>query len=273
MTARILDGKALAAEIRARLKAEAAKLPQPPTLACLWAGFDASAASYRSGLAKAALSAGVMLRPIDVGQQDLLATLVDLNRNPAIAGILVQTPLPEAFSTAWVWGLIEPAKDVEGVTPHNQGLALQGEAVCAPCTARAAFELVKSSGVPLKGAEAVVVGRSAIVGKPAAMLLADAGATITLCRSTTRDLAAHTRRAEVLVVAAGKSGLVTPDMIRPGAVVVDVGIHVEGGKVRGDVDPAAAEVAGWISPVPGGVGPLTVAMILERTVAAALARR
>lgn len=272
MSAALLDGKAMAAAIRARLKAEAGRLAAPPGLACVWSGEDASAASYRKGLAKACGEAGVRLLECPVPGTGLLAEIARLNADPAVAALLVQTPFPAGVDEAAVHAAIHPAKDAEGVTPASLGRLLKGEASAAPCTARAAFELAKAGGVPLKGAEAVVIGRSAIVGKPAALLLADAGATVTLCRSTTRDLGFHTRRAEILVVAAGRPGLVGGSMIRPGAVVVDVGINLVDGRVVGDVDAAgAAAAAGWLTPVPGGVGPVTVAMLLERTVAAAVA--
>jgi methylenetetrahydrofolate dehydrogenase (NADP+)/methenyltetrahydrofolate cyclohydrolase len=204
----------------------------------------------------------------------LLAELEALNSDPAVSGILLQTPFPAGVDAGRLWAGLDPRKDAEGISPASLGRALKGEEAQAPCTARAAFALVKASGIDPKGVEAVVVGRSAIVGKPAALLLVDAGATVTLCRSTTRDLASHTRRADVLVVAVGKPGFITGDMIKPGAVVVDVGIHAGGGRLVGDVDfPSVSPVAGWLTPVPGGLGPVTVAMLLERCVAAALARR
>lgn len=277
MPARILDGKTLAAAIRARLRAEAARLAQPPELACLWAGSDPAAASYRKGLAKACAEAGVRLveraLPASADGAMLLAGLEELTRDPDVSGILLQAPLPAGVDAGRLVALLDPCKDAEGISPASLGRALKGEEAQAPCTARAAVALVKASSLDLKGAEAVVVGRSAIVGKPAALLLADAGATVTLCRSTTRALASHTRRADVLVVAVGKPGIVTGDMIKPGAVVIDVGINLVEGRLLGDVDfPSASRSAGWLTPVPGGVGPVTVAMLLERCVAAALAR-
>ena len=268
MTAQILDGRALASALLARLKGETAGLQRPPaTLAVVWMGEDASAASYRKGLAKACAAAGAVLAECGLrssdGESALLAEIRRLNADPVIDGVLVQTPLPAGVSLGKAASLLDPAKDAEGISP-----------AVVPCTARAAFALVQASGVALKGAEAVVVGRSETVGKPTSLLLSDAGCTVTLCRSTTRDLAFHTRRAEVLVVAAGRAGLVRHDMLKPGAVVVDVGIHVVDGKVVGDVDAASASsVAGWLTPVPGGVGPLTSAMIVERAVRSALARR
>ena len=282
MTAKPLDGKALAAALLAGLRTQTTGLKRPPVLAAVWMGDDASAASYRKGLAKACSAAGAVLiergLPADAGEKTLLAEIGRLNADAAVDGILVQTPLPKDVALEAAASALDPAKDAEGIGAVSLGRTLKGDEASAPCTARSAFALVRASGMGLKGVEAVVVGRSETVGKPAALLLADAGCTVALCRSTTRDLAFHTRRAEVLVVAAGKAGLVRGDMLKPGAVVVDVGIHVVDGKVVGDVDAAsAAGVAGWLAPVPGGVGPLTSAMIVERTVRSAarsaLARR
>ena len=274
MPARLLDGKALAQTIRARLREEAAALPSPPVLACLWAGDDPGAAAYRRGLSKACADTGVRFleRPLPgkVGEAQLLEALAALNDAPEVAGILVQTPLPAGVDASRVLAAVDPRKDAEGLSPTSLGLALKGDAAHAPCTARAAFELVRASGIALSGAEAVVVGASDTVGKPAALLLSQARATVTLCRSATRDLAAHVGRAEVLVLAVGRPGLVTGAMLRPGAVVVDVGINTVEGRIVGDADFASAsEAAGWITPVPGGVGPVTVAMLLDRVVASA----
>ncbi len=271
MPAQPLDGKVLAAALLAKLKAETAGLKRPPALAVVWMGADASAASYRRGLAKACAAAGTLLvecgLPAEAGEKALRAEILRLNAEGAVDGVLVQTPLPEGVSLEAAASVLAPAKDAEGISR-----------AVVPCTAQAAFDLARASGVDFRGAEAVVVGRSPTVGKPVTILLSDAGCTVTICRSTTRDLAFHTRRAEILVVAAGKAGLVRGDMLKSGAVVVDVGIHVVDGRVVGDVDAAsAAHVAAWLTPVPGGVGPLTSALIVARAVRAAsrseLARR
>lgn len=278
MTARLLDGKALAATITSRLREEAAALPAPPSLACLWAGEDPGAASYRRGLANACQKAGVSFIPKDleagVSEEDLLGVLRALNADPGVSGVILQTPLPPQVSSDRVVAALDPRKDVEGVSPTSLGMVIKGSADHAPCTARAALALARASGVSLQGAEAVVIGASVTVGKPAALLLLEARATVTVCRRATRDLAAHTRRADILVVAVGSPGLVTGDMIKPGAIVIDVGINrvaTADGKTRlvGDVAFAEAkEVAGAITPVPGGVGPMTIACLLRNTLEA-----
>lgn len=269
MPAKPLDGRALADGILARLKAES----PGAVLGVLWSGDDPSSASYRRGLAKACSKAGMALVEKPTDAAGFLRALDGLNRDAKVSAILVQTPFPPGIDPALVARAIDPEKDAEGVSPASLGLFFKGDASRAPATARAAVALAKASGIDLKGAEAVVVGKSGIVGKPAALLLVEEHATVTICRRATRDLAAHTRRADVLVAAAGSRGLVTAAMVKPGAVVVDVGIHAVGGKVFGDVDPGAAAVAGWLTPVPGGVGPATVAMILERAARCALVRR
>ena len=281
MPARWLDGKVLAAAILARIQGK--PRARPGELACLWMGEDPSAASYRRGLAKACAAAGVRFHerglPAVAGPEALMAELDALNRDPAISGILIQMPLPAALASERVFAAIDPRKDAEGMGPASLGLALKGDAAHAPATARAAFALVLASGMELKGAEAVVVGASDVVGKPVAMLLSQARATVTLCRSAPRDLAGHVRRADILVAAVGKPGFVTGDMVKPGAVVVDVGINAVPGpdgktRIVGDVEFASAsERAGWITPVPGGVGPVTSAMIVERAAQSALAPR
>jgi len=209
--------------------------------------------------------------PATMSEAELLQRIATLNQDPAIHGILVQLPLPPHMDAHKVIEAIAPEKDVDGFHISNAGLLMTGQPLFRPCTPYGVMKMLEAENVPLRGAEAVIVGASNIVGKPMAMLLLAAGATVTLCNSKTRDLAAHTRRADILVVATGKPGIVTGDMIKPGAVVIDVGINRGAdGKLCGDVDFAsAAEVAGAITPVPGGVGPMTIAMLLVNTVEAA----
>ena len=217
--------------------------------------------------------------PDSATAKDLTARLGELNADPTVTGIIVQLPLPEGIDPAKVQLQIDPYKDVEGVNPVNIGMVFEGEPIIAPCTALAVMALVRESGVQIEGAEAVVVGHSRIVGKPVALMLVNELATVTTCHIATRDLASHTRRAEILVVAVGKPGLITADMVKPGAVVIDVGINRiretgPDGELRrrivGDVDfEGASQVAGAISPVPGGVGSVTTAMLLRNTAEAA----
>lgn len=228
-------------------------------------------------------------------REELLGLVADLNRNERCDGILVQSPLPPSLGKRVeqdVFDAIDPRKDVDGFHPHNSGLLLQGRPTLAPCTPSGVIELLERSGVTIAGRRAVVIGRSEIVGKPMALLLLQRDATVTICHSRTKDLASVTREADILVSAIGRPGFVTPDMVKPGAAVVDVGttpssdralvdrlfgagskrlqaFDIKGSTVLGDVDPAVAEVAGALSPVPGGVGPLTIAMLLKNTLAAA----
>jgi methylenetetrahydrofolate dehydrogenase (NADP+)/methenyltetrahydrofolate cyclohydrolase len=205
----------------------------------------------------------------------LSGVIASLNRDPSVSGIMLHLPLPGHLDATAMQYQIDPVKDVEGVNPANIGYVVYGHTLIAPCTALAVIELIKLTGVPLRGAEAVVVGASEIAGKPISLLLTEQMATVTLCHIATRDLAAHTRRAEVLVVAVGKPGLIGADFIREGAVVIDVGINrvtlPDGSKKTvGDVDSGpVSKKAGWVSPVPGGVGPVTVAMLLKNTIRAA----
>jgi methylenetetrahydrofolate dehydrogenase (NADP+)/methenyltetrahydrofolate cyclohydrolase len=204
----------------------------------------------------------------------VFARIAELNADPAVHGILVQLPLPKHFNSNAVLEAIAPAKDVDGFHAENVGALMQGQPRFIPCTPYGVMEMLKSRNVPLKGAEVVIVGRSNIVGKPMAMLLLAQSATVTICHSQTRDLAAHTRRADVLVAAVGRARMITGDMIKPGATVIDVGINrlpaEQGGKLCGDVDfETAREVAGLITPVPGGVGPMTITMLLANTIESA----
>jgi len=211
-------------------------------------------------------------------QEALAAHLRALASDPRVTGIILQLPLPAGLDARAAQGLLDPRKDVEGVHPENLGRTAGARGLLTPCTAAAAVHILEAEGVPLRGAEIVMVGHSEIVGKPAALMLLDRLATVTVCHVGTRDLAAHTRRADVVLVAVGKAGLIRKDMLRPGAVVVDIGINVVddgagGSRVVGDVAPDAAEVAGLLTPVPGGVGPVTVAILLRNTVRAARLQR
>ncbi|MGD9498408.1 MAG: bifunctional 5,10-methylenetetrahydrofolate dehydrogenase/5,10-methenyltetrahydrofolate cyclohydrolase [Armatimonadota bacterium] len=278
MPANILEGKPLADRIRAELADEIAQMDAPPRLVALMVGEDAGARAYAKMQARACEQVGMMyeLRELDPGltQAELLAAIAAANDDPAVNGIILQLPLPEGLDGAAAQGAIDPTKDVDGVHPYNLGLVVQEQPALVPCTAQAVVALIEESGAQLRGAEVVVVGRSVIVGKPAALMLLDRGATVTICRSTTRDLAVHTARAEVLVVAIGRAKMIRGDQIRPGAVVIDVGMNWMDGGYVGDVAfDEAVQVAGVITPVPGGVGPVTVTMLLRNTVEAAKRQR
>jgi len=276
--ARIIDGTALAARIREEVAERVSRLSERgvrPGLAVVLVGDDPASQVYVRNKVAACEKAGLHSikeqYPASMTEAELLARIDALNRDPAVHGILVQLPLPPHMSAHKVIEAIAPEKDVDGFHISNAGLLMTGQPLFRPCTPYGVMKMLESEGVALRGAEAVVVGASNIVGKPMAMLLLAAGATVTLCNSKTRDLGAQTRRADVLVVATGRAGMVDGSMIKPGAVVIDVGINRgEDGKLRGDVDFASAsQVAGAITPVPGGVGPMTIAMLLVNTVEAA----
>lgn len=278
MTARIIDGSALSQRIRDEVAyrvAELAKQGVRPGLAVVLVGDNPASQVYVRNKVLACEKAGLHSvkeqYPATMSEAELLQRIAVLNGDPTIHGILVQLPLPPHMDAHKVIEAIAPEKDVDGFHVSNAGLLMTGQPLFRPCTPYGVMKMLEAEGVALRGAEAVIVGASNIVGKPMAMLLLAAGATVTLCNSKTRDLAAHTRRADVLVVATGKPGIVNGDMIKPGAVVIDVGINRgEDGKLRGDVDfDSAAHVAGAITPVPGGVGPMTIAMLLVNTVEAA----
>ena len=284
MPARIIDGKAVAAEVRAEVAARVAALADRgvvPGFVDLLIGDDPASALYVGMKNKAAAEAGMTAvertLPADATANQALSIIDGLNADPSIAGIIVQSPLP-AGSPIDIFDLqraIDPAKDVDGLHPENQGLLAMGRARFVPATPAGVVELLARTGVDAAGAHAVVVGRSNLVGRPVSILLSQKGrglnATVTLCHTGTRDLASHTRTADILVVAAGQQRAVTAEMVKPGAVVIDVGTNRnEDGKLVGDVDFAGvSEVAGAITPVPGGVGPMTVAMLLANTVTAA----
>lgn len=277
MSAQLIDGIALSSSIRNEItsRTEALKVKGlQPGLAVVLVGEDPASQVYVRNKVNACEKVGfksVMHRmDASTSQQELLAMVESLNGDPTIHGILVQLPLPGHLDSHTVIEAISAEKDVDGFHVSNAGLLMTGKPLFRPCTPYGVMKMLELTGVNLKGAEAVVVGASNIVGKPQAMLLLQAGATVTICNSKTRDLKSHCQRADVLVVATGRPKMITGDMIRPGAVVIDVGINrQEDGKLCGDVDfESAKEVAGWITPVPGGVGPMTITMLLQNTLEA-----
>ncbi|MDK2854946.1 MAG: methylenetetrahydrofolate dehydrogenase / methenyltetrahydrofolate cyclohydrolase [Bacillota bacterium] len=281
MAAEILDGKKVAQEVRAALKEEVARLKAgglTPGLAVVLVGEDPASKVYVKQKEKACREIGfasqVHRLPEDTGEERLLRLIHELNADRAVHGILVQLPLPKQLDANRVVQAIDPAKDVDGFHPFNAGRLAAGLPTVVPCTPRGIIHLLDAYGIPIAGRHAVVVGRSNIVGKPLAQLLLGRDATVTVCHSKTDDLAAFTRTADILVAAVGRPRLITRDMVKPGAVVVDVGINRLPEGIVGDVDfKAVREVAHYITPVPGGVGPLTIAMLLKNTLEAALAGR
>jgi methylenetetrahydrofolate dehydrogenase (NADP+)/methenyltetrahydrofolate cyclohydrolase len=276
--ARVIDGVVAAREVYARLRERVAALGRVnvrPALAAVLVGDNPASRIYLRNKTRACEESGVRSElhelPADCPSQTLLAMIEKLNAERGVHGIIVQLPLPPQLDASLAARTIAPAKDVDGLSWHNLGALMAGQPLFEPCTPRGIMVLLERAGVEIDARQAVVVGRSAIVGKPMALMLMARGATVTICHSRTRDLAAHTRRADILVVAAGRAGLVTGDMVKPGAAVVDVGINrLAGGKLAGDVDFASVRaVAGCITPVPGGVGPMTVAMVIANTVLAA----
>ena len=279
MTARILDGKALGARLRAGLAARIAGLPFKPGLRVVRVGEDPASGIYVRNKDRAAAEAGfdsaTIHLPESTTEADLLAEIARLNADPTVDGILVQLPLPAHIRAEAAIAAVDPRKDVDGFHPLNAGRLAAGEPGLVPCTPRGVMHLLAEAGVTLRGARALVLGRSQIVGRPMAQLLLGADCTVTIAHSRTRDLPAECRRAEILVAAAGRAEMVRGDWIAPGAVVIDVGINrLPDGKLEGDVAYAEAlGHAGAITPVPGGVGPMTIACLLENTLEAALARR
>ncbi|MDR0528542.1 MAG: bifunctional methylenetetrahydrofolate dehydrogenase/methenyltetrahydrofolate cyclohydrolase FolD [Zoogloeaceae bacterium] len=278
MTAQILDGKALAEQLRTTFKTRVAALMARntcPGLAVILAGEDPASQVYVRNKVNACEAADVfsqkIIFPADVPQNALLAKIAELNADAAIHGILVQLPLPRHIHEASVLAAIAPEKDVDGFHAENLGALAQGVPRFIPCTPYGVMKMLETHRVDLPGKEIVIIGRSNIVGKPMALLLIHAGATVTVCHSRTRDLAAHTRRADILIAAAGKPRFISADMVKPGAIIIDVGVNrLPDGKLCGDVDfEAARETASLITPVPGGVGPMTIAMLLANTIEAA----
>jgi methylenetetrahydrofolate dehydrogenase (NADP+)/methenyltetrahydrofolate cyclohydrolase len=278
VSARILDGKALAAALRAEVAARVAALAFTPGLAVVLVGDDPASAVYVRSKDRAAREAGLdahtIRLPGTATQAEILDVVARLNADPAVDGILVQLPLPAHVQPRAVIDAIDPAKDVDGFHPINVGRLADGAALLVPCTPRGAMKLLAESGVELRGARAIVLGRSSIVGRPVANLLLAADCTVTIAHSRTRDLAAECRRADVVVAAVGRPEMVRGDWIAPGAVVIDVGINrLEDGRLVGDVAFDECLHAAAITPVPGGVGPMTIACLLENTLLAAISRR
>jgi methylenetetrahydrofolate dehydrogenase (NADP+) / methenyltetrahydrofolate cyclohydrolase len=271
-----MDGKALAERVRAEVAEEVRELGELG-LATVLLGDDPASDIYIKRKHEAAREVGIVTRDTrlssDTSEDDLLELVAQFNADDAIDGILVQLPLPDQIDEARIIRAVEPIKDVDGFHPFNAGHLYLGRPTHVPATPLGVMNLLEEYDVELQGADAVVVGRSDIVGKPMAMMLLHAHATVTICHSRTRDLAEHTRRADVLVVAVGQYGVVGPGDVKGGAAVIDVGMNRTDEGLRGDVDPAAAEVAGLITPVPGGVGPMTIATLLRNTVRAARYRR
>jgi methylenetetrahydrofolate dehydrogenase (NADP+) / methenyltetrahydrofolate cyclohydrolase len=279
VTARVIDGKAIAATLRAEIAVKVAAAGFTPGLAVVLVGDDAASNIYVRTKDRAAREAGIetrtILLPAETSQTVLLATIRALNDDRRIDGILVQLPLPRGLNAQTVIEAIDPAKDVDGFHPANVGHLADGRPLLVPCTPLGVLKLLRAIGTEIAGARAVVLGRSAIVGRPMARLLVTADATVTIAHSLTRDLPAECRRADILIAAVGKPEMVQADWIQPGATVIDVGINrLPDGRLAGDVAfEACAAVAGAITPVPGGVGPMTVACLLENTLTAALRRR
>jgi len=278
MTARIIDGKAIAQEVRAEWKVRADALKASgttPGLAVIIVGEDPASKVYVANKVKACAELGLhsehIVMSADTPEITLLTKIAELNEDPKIHGILVQLPVPKHIDSDKVLNAINPDKDVDGFHPVNVGALATGNMRFAPCTPYGCIRLLEKSGVSIEGKHAVVIGRSNIVGKPMALLLLQANATVTICTSRTVDLAKHTRDADILVVAVGRAKMITGDMIKPGAAVIDVGMNrTPEGKLCGDVDfDSAKEVAGWITPVPGGVGPMTITMLVANTVQSA----
>lgn len=278
MSARIIDGKAVAARIRADLKSQITELTargKQPGLAVIIVGENPSSRKYVNMKKKACAELGIYSEEHalaeDITQAELAGLIDDLNHNPKIHGILVQLPLPNHIDEQSIIERISPGKDVDGLHPISVGRLMIGMPGFVSCTPAGVMELIKETGVSVNGKECVVIGRSNLVGKPQAILLLREHGTVTICHSKTRNLAEVCRRADILIAAVGKAELITGDMIKPGAIVIDVGTSVKAdGKLVGDVHfQSAAEVAGWITPVPGGVGPMTIAMLMKNTVESA----
>jgi len=279
MTARVIDGTAIADAIRAGVAAQVAALDFQPGLSVVLVGDDPASAVYVRAKDRAANATGIAAQtlrlPADTSQADLLAEIARLSTDPAVDGILVQLPLPKQIDPVAVQEALDPAKDVDGFHPLNVGRLAAGRECLAPCTPLGVMRLLRGGGTVLDGARALVLGRSALVGRPLVAMLLAADATVTVAHSHTRDLPETCRRADVLIAAAGQPELVRGDWVKPGATVIDVGVNrLPSGKLVGDVAfNECAAVAGAITPVPGGVGPMTIACLLSNTLAAAVRRR
>jgi len=277
LAAKLLDGKMISAELEEKLKLRVKALANKgiiPGLTVILVGEDPASQTYVSNKEKACARLGIrsntIRMPEETTQQELENAILEANADPSVHGILVQLPLPHHLDSDRALSLILPEKDVDGFHDINMGRLARGLECTVACTPKGALYMLKQAGIAISGKEAVVVGRSNIVGKPMAMLLLQENATVTICHSCTANLAEHTRRADILVAAIGKPRFITADMVKEGAVVVDVGINRVDGKLCGDVDfEPVAEKAAWITPVPGGVGKMTIAMLMDNTVAAA----
>jgi methylenetetrahydrofolate dehydrogenase (NADP+)/methenyltetrahydrofolate cyclohydrolase len=275
----ILSGKEVAAKVLAEVKADVAALREAtgvqPTLAVILVGDDPASQIYVRNKKRAADDVGITARdylfPQGCTQAELLETIAGINRDPSVHGVLLQLPLPKGMDEDQAVAAIAPGKDADGLHPTNLGQLLAGKPGAIPCTPAGCIEILDHYGIAIEGAEAVVVGRSRLVGKPLAQLLLARHATVTMCHTRTRDLAAHCRRADILCVAAGRPGVITGDMVRDGVVVIDVGVNrLPTGKVTGDVQfDSVSPKARAITPVPGGVGPMTIAMLMRNTARAA----
>ena len=278
MTARILDGKATAAAIRADLKERVARLAQlgiTPGLGTVMVGEDPGSMSYVAGKHRDCAQVGIASirshHPVDITQEFLEERIHELNDDPACTGFIVQLPLPKHLDTHRAIELVDPAKDADGLHPTNLGRLVHMDEAPLPCTPRGIVELLRAYDVELDGADVCVIGRGVTVGRPLGLVLTrrSENSTVTLCHTGTKDLASHVRHADIVVAAAGVAGLITADMVKPGAVVLDVGVSRTESGIVGDVTPAVAEVAGALAPMPGGVGPMTRAMLLTNVVEAA----
>lgn len=275
MPASILNGSAISKNIKARLKEEISVMERKPGLAVLMVGANPAGLVYVRNRAKACQAVGIdtfeVHLPYGASEEEVIAEIEKLNADDSVDGILVECPLPAHINQERVLRYLRSDKDVDGITVENSGKLFTKGAGFVPCTPYGVMALIKETRIPIRGKTAVVVGRSSVVGKPMAMMLLQEDATVTLTHSKTIDLGSYTRQADILVVAVGKAGLITQDMVKPGAIVIDVGINItDQGKMVGDVDyDKVSQIAGWLTPVPGGVGPVTVAMLLQNTLTAA----
>jgi methylenetetrahydrofolate dehydrogenase (NADP+)/methenyltetrahydrofolate cyclohydrolase len=274
---RLVKGAPVRARILSEVRAYTDANPTIPTIISILIGDAAEAGVYVRNQARGAESAGIPFEQkvwdADITQEACKAQILAMNDDPAVLGIILQRPVPDHINVRSLQSAIHPLKDVEGMNPASIGNIVYSDVALAPCTAAASVELIRETGLPLEGLEVVMIGHSEIVGKPIAMMLMAEGCTVTVCHHMTRSVAMHSRRADVVVVAVGKAHLVGPDMIKPGAAVIDIGINQietpDGVKIVGDVDTdAVKEVAGWITPVPGGVGPVTVAILMRNAIVA-----
>ncbi len=279
MPAKVIDGKAIGAQVRSEIRKRIEVAKRSVRLDAVLVGDDRAAAIYAQNQAKTCAEAGIEYHlhtlPASCGYDEIAGRILLMNTEESIKAIMLHLPLPVGVDTERIQSLIAPEKDVEGVNPANIGNVVYGRRSLVPCTALAVLEMIESTGITLRGSKCVVVGASNIVGKPIAVLLMRAEATVVSANKFTQNLSSLTREADIVIAAAGVASLVKPDWIKPGAVVVDVGINrvagADGKSVTvGDVDPQVAEIAGWMSPVPGGVGPMTVAMLLRNVAEAAL---